>query len=270
MKTMTKLKTLAFSVLVAAMLPAYAVTLKIANQGDATSLDPHSLQESLQLTVTGNVYEPLVTRGKDFKLTPALATSWKQTSPTVWRFELRKNVQFHDGTPFTADDVIFSYQRAAGEGSDVKSYVGQIKQINKIDDTTIDIVTSQPFPILPDLITNWYIMSKKWCEANKAERPVDRRKGIENTASFKANGTGPFRVRERQPNVRTVFTRHGGYWDKIEGNAAEVVFTNHGRERRQTLKLVKEGPMWRIADIIDDKGKSLHDDLMAIAEKAEN
>ncbi|MFS0739185.1 DUF3828 domain-containing protein [Brevundimonas sp. 3P9-tot-E] len=57
--------------------------------------------------------------------------------------------------------------------------------------------------------------------------------------------------------------------DGPQAATAEVVFTNHGRERRQTLKLAKEGPMWRIADIIDDKGKSLHDDLMAIAEKAE-
>lgn len=58
--------------------------------------------------------------------------------------------------------------------------------------------------------------------------------------------------------------------DGPQAAAAEVVFTNHGRERRQTLKLVKEGPMWRIADIVDDKGRSLHDDLMAIAEKAES
>ncbi|MGX8272812.1 DUF3828 domain-containing protein [Brevundimonas diminuta] len=57
--------------------------------------------------------------------------------------------------------------------------------------------------------------------------------------------------------------------DGPQAATAEVVFTNHGRERRQTLKLVKEGPMWRIGDIIDDKGKSLHDDLMALAEKAE-
>jgi peptide/nickel transport system substrate-binding protein len=69
--------------------------------GRRLSMDPHSLNESLQLSVTGNVYEPLVGRNKDLSLAPALATSWKQTSPTVWRFELRKGVQFHDGTPFT-------------------------------------------------------------------------------------------------------------------------------------------------------------------------
>ena len=238
MKPMTPLRTLALTALLAAMLPAQAVTLRIANQGDAQSMDPHSLQESLQLTVTGNVYEPLVTRGKDFKLTAALATDWKQTSPTVWRFNLRKGVQFHDGTPFTADDVIFSYDRARGEGSDIKSYVGQIKQINKIDDHTIDIVTTAPFPILPDLITNWYIMSKKWCEANQATRPVDRRKGIENAASFRTNGTGPYRARERQPSIRTTFTRSPGYWGPVEGNVDEVIFNVVGNDATRVAALL--------------------------------
>ncbi len=238
MKTMTPLRILALTALLAAMLPAQAVTLRIANQGDAQSMDPHSLQESLQLTVTGNVYEPLVTRGKDFKLTAALATDWKQTSPTVWRFNLRKGVQFHDGTPFTADDVIFSYDRARGEGSDIKSYVGQIKQINKIDDHTIDIVTTAPFPILPDLITNWYIMSKKWCEANQATRPVDRRKGIENAASFRTNGTGPYRARERQPSIRTTFTRSPGYWGPVEGNVDEVIFNVVGNDATRVAALL--------------------------------
>jgi peptide/nickel transport system substrate-binding protein len=71
-------------------------------------------------------------------------------------------------------------------------------------------------------------MSKKWCETNQATRPVDRRKGIENAASFRANGTGPYRVRERQPNVRTTAVRNGSYWGKIEGNVDEVVFTPIG------------------------------------------
>ena len=206
-------------------LVAGAQTIRIANQGDALSLDPHSLNESLQLSTTANVYESLVGRNKDLSVAPLLATSWKQTSPTVWRFELRKNMQFHDGTPFTADDVLFSFARAAGEGSDLKSNTTDIKELRKVNDHTIDIETKGPFPILPDVITTLMIMSKKWCEENKATIPVDRRKGIENTASFKANGTGPYRVRERQPNVRTTFVRNGTYWGKIEGNAQEVIFT---------------------------------------------
>src|SRR5205085_12495215 len=80
---------------------AQAQTVRIANQGDSLSMDPHSLNESLQLSVTGNVYEPLVGRAQDLSLTPALATAWRQTSPPVWRFELLKGVTFHDGTPFT-------------------------------------------------------------------------------------------------------------------------------------------------------------------------
>lgn len=206
-------------------LVASAQTVRIANQGDALSLDPHSLNESLQLSVTSNVYETLVGRNKDLSLAPVLASSWKQATPTVWRFELRKGVQFHDGTPFTADDVVFSFARAAGEGSDMKAHVSEIKEVRKINDLTVEIETREAFPILPDVITQIMIMSKKWCETNQATKPVDRRKGIENAASFKANGTGPFRVRERQPNVRTVFSRNGTYWGKIEGNAQEIVFT---------------------------------------------
>jgi peptide/nickel transport system substrate-binding protein len=202
-----------------------ANTIRIGNQGDALSMDPHSLNETLQLSVTGNVYEPLVGRNRDLSLAPALATKWTQPSPNVWRFELRKGVQFHDGSPFTADDVVFSFARGSGEGSDVKSFTNDIKEVRKVDDHTVDIETKAPFPILPDVISLMYIMSKKWCEANQATKPVDRRKGIENTASFKANGTGPFRVRERQPSVKTVFTLSSNYWGKVEGNVTEVVYT---------------------------------------------
>jgi peptide/nickel transport system substrate-binding protein len=217
---------------------AQAQTFKFANQGDALSMDPHSLNEAFQLSFTGNLFEPLIARGKKLELVPALATEWKQTTPTVWRFNLRKNVKFHDGTPFTADDVIFSYDRAKSDGSDVKTYVGSMKEIRKVDDHTIDIVTNEPFPILPDVITNWYIMSKKWCEENRAVQPVDKRKGTENTASFRANGTGPYRLRSRDPNVRTTLQRNPGYWDKIDGNVQEVAFTPIGNASTRVAALL--------------------------------
>ena len=205
---------------------ANAETFRFANQGDAVSMDPHSLNESVQLSITGNIYEPLTGRGKNLELVPALATDWKQTAPTVWRFNLRKGVTFHDGTPFTADDVIFSYNRARGDGSDVKTYVQEIAEIRKVNDNAVDIVTKAPFPILPDVISLWYIMSKKWCEENRAAVPVDKRKGIENNASFRANGTGPFRLRSRDPGIRTTMVRNLNYWDKkIDTNVDEVIFT---------------------------------------------
>ena len=227
-KTRQLVATTLFAALSAATLVGHAQTIRIANQGDALSMDPHSLNESLQLSTTSNLYEPLVGRNKDLSLAPALATAWKQTSPTVWRFELRKGVQFHDGTPFTADDVLFSFARTQVEGSDMKSYTNDFKEVRKINDHTVEIETKTAFPILPDVISQVFIMSKKWCEANNATAPVDRRKGIENAASFRANGTGPFRLRERQPNVRTVFVRNGNYWGPIEGNVAEVIFTPIG------------------------------------------
>ncbi|MBI2770246.1 MAG: ABC transporter substrate-binding protein [Burkholderiales bacterium] len=234
-----KYNLLSAAVLVAfAASSAQAVTLKIGNQGDALSMDPHSLNESLQLTVLENVFETLVYRGPDYKLIPALATSWKQTSPTVWHFDLRKGVTFHDGTLFTADDVIFSYERAKSDGSDMKSYVGQIKEIKKLNDHSIDIITTAPFPILPELFYRWFIMSKKWCETNQATKPVDRRKGIENAASFRANGTGPYRVRERQPNVRTTFVRNGNYWGKVTGNVDEVIFNVIGSDATRVAALL--------------------------------
>jgi peptide/nickel transport system substrate-binding protein len=204
---------------------ALAVTFRFADQGDALSMDPHALNESLQLSVMGNVYEPLVGRGKKLELVPILATSWKQTAPTVWRFVLRKDVKFHDGTPFTADDVIFNYERAKSESSDMKTYVAPIKEIKKIDDLTIDVVTSEPFPILPETIGFWYMTSKSWCEKNNAKEPVDVRKGKENAATLKANGTGPFMLKSREPGIRTIFVPNPRYWTKVESNITEAVFT---------------------------------------------
>ena len=67
---------------------------------------------------------------------------------------------------------------------------------------------------------------------------MDRRKGIENAASFRANGTGPFRLRERQPNVRTTFVRNGNYWGKIEGNVQEVIFTPIGNDATRVAALL--------------------------------
>ncbi len=224
--------------IVAACGLAQAVTLRVANQGDATSMDPHSLNESLQLSITGNVYEPLVGRDKKLGLAPALATKWAQTSPNVWRFDLRRGVKFHDGTPMTADDVVFSFKRAAGDGSDMKGYTSAMKEMRKVDDFTVELETTAPFPILPDVISLVYVMSKKWCEDNKAEKPVDRRKGIENTASFRSNGTGPYRLRERQPTTRSVFVRNPTYWDKIEGNVDEVVFTPIGNDATRVAAML--------------------------------
>ena len=216
-----------------------AATFRFADQGDALSMDPHSLNESLQLNVTGNMYEPLVGRGKKLELVPLLATSWKQTAPTVWRFNLRQGVKFHDGSPFTAADVLFSYQRSKDDGSDMKTKIASVKEVRKIDDYTVEFVTNDPFPILPDTISTWYMMSKTWCEKNNGMTPVDVRKGKENGTTLRANGTGPFMLKSREPGIRTVMVTYPGYWGgKIEGNVTEAIFTPIKNDATRVAALV--------------------------------
>jgi peptide/nickel transport system substrate-binding protein len=230
--------------------PTHAATLRVASQGDVLSMDPHSLAEAVQLSFMGNIHEGLVIRDRAMKVVPGLAASWKLVSPTVWRFELRRGVTFHDGAPFTADDVVFSIDRARGDGSDMKSNVSSVKEVRKVGDFAVEIETTTPNPILPDMLTTIYIMNKAWATAQGAQKPVDRRKGIENTASFKANGTGPYRLRERQPGVRSVLVRHLGHWAAstaaAEGNVDEVIFTPVANDATRLSALVS-GEM----DLID-------------------
>ena len=225
------LKTMALALGFCFVAGSHAASVRVANQGDVLSLDPHSLNEAVQLAFLNNVFEALVTRGKDLKITASLAKEWRLKSSNVWQFDLRQGVKFHDGTPFGAQDVIFSLNRARGEGSDVRSQLASVKDVRQTGEFQIEIETSSPNPILPDLMTNILILSKQWAELNNAQRPVDRRRGIENAASFRANGTGPYRVRERQPAVRTVIARNTAWWGKAEGNVDEVIFlpiTNDG------------------------------------------
>ena len=203
---------------------ALAVTFHWANDGDANSMDPYARQETFLLSFTSNIYEPLVRRDKQLKLEPALATEWSQPAPDTWRFKLRHGVKFQDGTPFTADDVVFSFGRVTGPGSNLGGSLATVREVKKIDDFTVDIITKGPDPILPDEITIWNIMSKAWCEKNNTLRAADLTKNEESYATNHANGTGPFILRERQADVKTVLVRNPNWWDKPEHNLDEVVF----------------------------------------------
>src|SRR6202171_2201359 len=125
-----------------AMLPAAAQTLRYANQGDLKSLDPYTLKETTTIAHHGHVYEGLTARDKDLKIVPALAESWETPEPTRWRFHLRKNVKFHNGDPFTADDVLFSADRIRAKGSNFTTVVPTDAKFVKIDDYTVDVVLS--------------------------------------------------------------------------------------------------------------------------------
>src|SRR6476646_9740866 len=151
--------------------PAAAATFKFAFQGDLKSLDPYSLNETFTHGVLGNVYEGLTKRDKDLKIIPGLAERWEVVEPTRWRFHLRKGVKFHNGEDFTADDVVFSAERARAPGSDIKTMLPPDLRAVKVDDYTVDFVLSTPNPILHSEWSIWHVMSRKWAEATNSVTP---------------------------------------------------------------------------------------------------
>src|SRR5262249_61942010 len=186
-------------------------TFRYAPTGHPLTLDPPRADEALSNSFKNNIYEGLVRFNEKLEPEPALAVSWKAVNPTTWRFQLRKGVTFHDGTPFTADDVVFSYGRQSSKNSVMASHVSTIKSVKKIDDYTIEYVTNGPDPILLRNLSEHFIMSKKWCEKHATTEPVAALKE-ETYGTRHENGTGPFQVVERVPDTRTVLVPSPNSW----------------------------------------------------------
>ena len=200
--------------------PALAKEFTWAVTTDPQTLDPHAVNSAPVLGFLNNVYEGLVRRGKDMSVEPALATSWGPIGDGEgWRFTLRQGVMFQDGSAFDADDVIFSYQRASNEASDTRSWFAPVSEVVKVDDYTVDFLTSAPNPIFPGSIANWMIMDSGWAEANNTALP-DKENG--NFATLNANGTGAFKVTAREPGLRTVLEPHDGWWGEVEHNITKA------------------------------------------------
>src|ERR1700710_407724 len=221
-----------------AMSPASSQTLRYANQGDLKSLDPYTLKETTTIAHHGHVYEGLVTRDKDLKVIPALAESWETPEPTRWRFHLRKGVKFHNGDPFTADDVIFSADRVRAKGSNFLTNVAADAKFVKVDDYTVDVMLDSPNPLLISQWDGWYIMDKKWCEEHNAAAPTPAAATSPSYASLNANGTGPFLIESHQPGVKTVFKANPNWWRKPEHNLKEIIFTPIGSDATRVAALL--------------------------------
>jgi peptide/nickel transport system substrate-binding protein len=203
----------------------HAQTLRWASQGDLLTLDPHSQNELLTNSINSQVYETLVQRGKRMEIEPGLATDWQRLSPLHWRFRLRPGVKFHDGSALTADDVVFSVQRAQDAVSGVRVYAHALGEARRVDDLTVDFVQSQFNPVFLEHLSLVHVMNKAWSMRHNALRPQDFRNREEKHTAFHANGTGPYRVELRQPDVKTVFKRNTGWWGRFEGNVQDVVYT---------------------------------------------
>jgi peptide/nickel transport system substrate-binding protein len=199
-----------------------AQTLRWAAQNDILTLDPHSQNHATTNNIVGHAYETLVRFDRNYKPEPALASSWTQVNPTTVRFNLRRNVKFQDGTPFTADDVLFSFDRIRQPQSTMVIYVAGVKEIRKIDDYTIDVINDKPNPVMLNNFCTFYIMSKAWSIKNKSEKVQDYRNKEETFASRNTNGTGPYVIKEWVPDQRIVLTANKGWWDKLQGNVTDV------------------------------------------------
>jgi peptide/nickel transport system substrate-binding protein len=217
---------------------ASAQTLRWASQGDPQTMDPHSQNESMTNMMNGQVYERLVSRDKQLNIVPALATSWEQTGPLVWRFKLRPNVKFHDGSTMTADDVVFSIQRGQQPTSQINNYANAIGTPVKIDDLTVEFRMEKANPIFLQHLDALWIMSKAWSEANKVTKPLDFKNKEESHAALNAMGTGPFMLVSRAPGVKTTFKRNPNWWGKPEGNVQEIIFTPIGNDATRLAALV--------------------------------
>lgn len=204
---------------------AGAATMRWAGANDILTVDPHAQNHQTTHAFLQQVYESLVRYDKAYKVEPALATKWTQVSPTQIRFELRKGVKFHDGAPFTADDVVFSLTRAMTPPSNMQSAVQSVKEVKKVDDHTVDLILKGPNPILLRELTEARIMNKAWAEKNNSLKSQDYAAKEENFAARNANGTGPFIMVGWQPDVKVTLKKNPNWWDKPTGNIDEVVFT---------------------------------------------
>ncbi len=205
--------------------PVGAATLRIGGANDILTFDPHGQNHQTTLAYQQMVYETLVRYNEKFEVVPGLATQWTFVTPTQLRFTLRQGVKFHDGAPFTADDVVFSITRAMTPPSNMGAYVQSVKEAKKVDEHTVDLILKGPSPVVLRELTGSYIMNKAWAEKNNSVKAQDYKAKEENFASRNANGTGPFKLVSWQPDTKLTLVKNDAWWDKPKGNIDEVVFT---------------------------------------------
>ena len=152
----------AIALLVAGSMPALSRDLIFARVSEHASIDPLFNAAGNDASTAPNMFESLIQYDSNFKMEPLLATSWQAISPTVWEFKLRKGVTFHDGSPFTAEDVRFSFDRATkvtGSPASWARSVALVEKVEIVDDHTIRVHTKVPAPLILDLIGGVYIVS---------------------------------------------------------------------------------------------------------------
>ena len=203
-----------FISMLAVLLPALAgaATLKVGASSGVNSLDPHFHNETPTNSINYNIFDGLVNFDKDLNPYAVLAESWKLLDDVTWQFTLRRNVTFHNGNPFTADDVVWSFNRAkTSEKSGFKGSISAIKAVTKVDDYTVNVITNGPFPILLRKLTYLRIMDKESSEGLSDE-----------ALGLTPVGTGPYKLVRWQRGQSLVLEANENYFrgkpaiDKVE------------------------------------------------------
>ncbi|GAA2405090.1 ABC transporter substrate-binding protein [Actinomadura vinacea] len=181
-----------------------------------SGLDPVLAQAGDAKRMASQFYEGLLELAPDgITLKPALATSWKRTSPTSYEFTLREGTRFHDGRPVKASDVVFSLKRYVDPAT--KSpyrALFKIKDVTASGDDKVVVTLQEPQSSLLNLLAQpWSggIVSEQWV---KSRTPNQRK--------IQENGTGPFRLAEFREGAFMKTVRFDGYWDQPKPYIDEV------------------------------------------------
>jgi len=197
---------------------ADAQNLRYSGATPALTMDPHATNDFVTTAIFRQSYDSLVGLSLDMEIQPGLATAWEYLGDATWRFTLRDDVTFHDGSVMTADDVAFSIMRQKGSRF-YTALFGGITDAVVVDARTVDVITAAPDPILPRKMARLFVMNKAWAEANNVVDIPDL--GAEASEAFSirnANGTGPMRLISHDPAVETRFEAHADFWGERPGN----------------------------------------------------
>ncbi len=205
-----KIRKLFVAMIVVAVLlaPVTGLTaeLKIGLKAEPSSMDPHYHNLTPNNMMAKYTFDNLIKQDSKQNLKPALAISWNPISDLTWELKLRRGVKFHDGSPFTAEDVKFTLERAPevpNSPSSFSRYINHIVKIEIVDDHTIRLTTADPFPLMATYLSAFTIISKKYGEG-AATKDFNSGKAM--------IGTGPFKFVEWIPGDRAVYTRNDEYW----------------------------------------------------------
>ncbi len=206
MKTKKLLIVMVTAGVILAPVLGFSAVLKIGLQAEPSSMDPHYHNLTPNNMMAKYTFDPLIKQDHKQNLKPGLAVSWKPISDLTWEFKLRRDVKFHDGSPFTAEDVKFTLERAPkvpNSPSSFGRFINHVKKIEIVDPHTVRLTTADPFPLMATYMSGFTIISKKYGEG-AATKDFNSGKAMV--------GTGPYKFMEWIPGDRIVYTRNDEYW----------------------------------------------------------